>query len=114
VYTKVSAPTTCHQQPIPQGARIGSQLESRVGAWFADTPPSAVTVPCGIGQQPYHHMIVAKLSNGKIVRYLKPPQHVLFDSGLFVLVCDRLTTRQSKVEPYWWPASKVAWKIEIC
>lgn len=59
-------------------------------------------------------MIVAKLSTDRIVQLLKPAQEVAFASGLFVLVCDKLTERQSKVEPYWVPASTVAWEMEIC
>lgn len=58
-------------------------------------------------------MRVAKLSTGKIVQLLKPAQPVQFDTGLHVLVADRLTTVPSRIVPYWVPATGVVWSIEI-
>lgn len=40
-------------------------------------------------------------------------QPVQFDTGLHVLVADRLTTVPSRIVPYWVPATGVVWSIEI-
>ena len=58
-------------------------------------------------------MIVAKLSTGKIVQYLDGPKAVLFDAGLHVLVCDRLTTIRGRIVPYWVPSCLVVWQIDF-
>lgn len=57
-------------------------------------------------------MIVAKLSNGRIVQYLKPPQPVQFASGLHVLVC-QMYRAPGSADPYWMPATSVVWIMDF-
>lgn len=58
-------------------------------------------------------MKVAKLSDGSIVQYLKPPQDVAFAAGKHVLVAGRLTTRQRRIDPFWVPAVAVVWVLDF-
>lgn len=58
-------------------------------------------------------MRIAKLSTDKIVQVLKPAQTVRFDPRLHVLVCDRLTPRRGRQDPYWMPATLVVWQIDF-
>lgn len=58
-------------------------------------------------------MRVAKLSTGKIVQLLKTAQPVQFDTGLHVLVADRLTTVPSRIIPYWVPATNLVWLLNF-
>lgn len=58
-------------------------------------------------------MKVAKLSTGKVVQLLAGPTGVRFDSGSWVLVCDRLTDRKRRQEPYWEPACLVVWVLSF-
>lgn len=58
-------------------------------------------------------MHIVKLSTGKIVQLLKPAQPVQFDTGLHVLVADRLTTVPSRIIPYWVPATNLVWLLNF-
>lgn len=84
------------------------QLPSRAFGIRALHPTNSVT-----NTKSTHFMQIAKLSTGKVVRFLKPAQRVAFDVGLFVLVCDRLTLTPSRIDPYWVPAATVVWVIEF-
>lgn len=58
-------------------------------------------------------MIVAKLSDGRIVQLLKPAQAVAFSRTRHVLVCNKLTTRMRSIDPYWVKDVSVVWSIEF-
>lgn len=64
-------------------------------------------------QQAHTNMLVAKLSTDKIVQVLSEPRNVMFAPGLHVLVCDRLTPRRGRQDPYWVAATRLVWKMNF-
>lgn len=58
-------------------------------------------------------MRVAKLSDGRIVQFLKPSQAVSFSQRKHVLVADRLTNNPRRLEPYWVRDTAVVWILNF-
>ena len=58
-------------------------------------------------------MKVAKLSTGKLVRYLAGPQTVSFADGEFTLVSAILSMNPNRCHPFWVPSTQVVWVLEF-
>ena len=58
-------------------------------------------------------MRIAKLSTGKLVRYLKGPQAVPFAEGEHVLISDILTENPNRINPHWVIATLVVWALDL-
>ena len=58
-------------------------------------------------------VLVAKLSNGKIVLVLKEAQEVRFSEFRHVLINDNLDARQQRWKPYWVLETTVVWMLRI-
>jgi len=58
-------------------------------------------------------MKVAKLSTGKVVLFLKPPQPVRFSGGDHALVSNVITDNPRRIDPYWVPAALIVWTLNF-
>lgn len=58
-------------------------------------------------------MIIAKLTTGRIVRFLKGPESVPFAPGEHVLVSAIISENPNRIHPYWILSTYVLGVLEI-